>query len=261
MATKFIVLAHGILGFGHVGPVPSFINYFNGVANHLRHQGHEVAEPQVNPIGSIAHRGDALARAILKLPAGRKVHVLAHSMGGLDARHALANVPGVAARVATLVTIGTPHRGSPVADAVQDRTHPLFASIPQALVDQLEHNAAALANLTTAFAGAFDDDTPDVAGVRYMNVAGDASRGGHELFFLQLAAAVGGITGEINDGVVTRSSALRPGHEHLPDWPVDHAGEIGWSFDTPLPIVVDLPSMLAPAHIRRYDALVDALVD
>jgi triacylglycerol lipase len=182
-------------------------------------------------------------------------------MGGMDARHAITNVPGVSARVATLVTIGTPHRGSPVADAVQDRTHPLFASIPQALVDQLQNNTDALENLTTAFAGAFDDDTPDVAGVRYVNVAGDASRGGHELFFLQLAAAVGGLTGEINDGVVTRSSALRAGNEHLPDWPVDHAGEIGWSFETPLPIVLDLPLIPTPPHLRRYDALVDALMD
>jgi len=260
MATKFVVLAHGVLGFGHLGPVPSFINYFNGVAGHLRDQGHVIVEPQVNPIGSIARRGDQLAGAILALPPGRRVHVLAHSMGGMDARHAITNVPGVSARVATLVTIGTPHRGSPVADAVQDRTHPLFASIPQALVDQLQNNTDALENLTTAFAGAFDDDTPDVAGVRYVNVAGDASRGGHELFFLQLAAAVGGLTGEINDGVVTRSSALRAGNEHLPDWPVDHAGEIGWSFETPLPIVLDLPLIPAP-HLSRYDALVDALMD
>src|SRR5262245_25202212 len=141
MAGKFIVLAHGVLGFGHTVPIPPFINYFNGVAHHLRRNGHTVAEPQVNPIGSIARRGDELAAAILALPAGRKVHVLAHSMGGLDARHAITKVPGVSARVATLVTIGTPHRGSPVADAVLDRTHPLSAAIPPVLADQLEANA------------------------------------------------------------------------------------------------------------------------
>ena len=261
MAAKSIVLAHGILGFGHSVPIPPFINYFNGVASHLRRKGHVVAEPMANSIGSIAQRGSQLAAAILALPPGRKVHILAHSMGGLDARHAITKGRGVSARVATLVTIGTPHRGSPVADAVADRTHPLAAAIPPVLVDQLQTNAGGLENLTTEFAGRFDDDTRDVAGVRYMNVAGDASRGGHELFFFQLAAAVGGLTGEVNDGVVTRTSALRAGHEHLADWPVDHAGEIGWSFQTPLPIVFELPLIPTPPHFDRYDALVEALRD
>ena len=54
------------------------------------------------------------------------LHVIAHSMGGLDARYAIRNVPQVADRVKTLVTIGTPHRGSPVADAVVARTGPLL---------------------------------------------------------------------------------------------------------------------------------------
>src|SRR5262245_18400728 len=141
MAGKFIVLAHGVLGFGHGVPVPPFVNYFNGVGIQLRRQGHVVEEPTVNPIGSIAQRGGQLAAAILALPTGRKVHILAHSMGGLDARHAITNVPGVSARVATLVTIGTPHRGSRTADAVADRTHPLSAAIPPVLADQLEANA------------------------------------------------------------------------------------------------------------------------
>ena len=94
-----------------------------------------------------------------------------------------------------------------------------------------------------------------------MNVAGDASRGGHELFFFQLAAAVRGLTGEFNDGVVTRTSARRVGHEHLPDWPVDHAGEIGWSFQTPLPIPSEVPLIPTPPHFDRYDALVRELRD
>ena len=64
-------------------------------------------------------RGEQLAAAILRqVPGAEREHIIAHSMGGLDARHAIAHVPGLAGRVATLVTIGTPHRGSPVADAI-----------------------------------------------------------------------------------------------------------------------------------------------
>src|SRR5207344_275133 len=45
----------------------------------------------------------------------KKVNVIAHSMGGLDARYAIARL-GLGDRIASLTTIGTPHRGTPVAD-------------------------------------------------------------------------------------------------------------------------------------------------
>ena len=250
MAGRTIVLAHGILGFGEF--TFPFVNYFNGVAAHVhRRSGDTVIAPQVNPIGSVAHRGGQLAAEILGQPqAGGKLHIIAHSMGGLDARHAITHVAGVRERVATLVTIGTPHRGSPVADAIVKGSGPILDHVPRWLKEQLQGNSEALRDLTTAVASQFDAATPDAAGVRYVEVAGDASRGGEELFLFRLAAAIGQIEG-INDGVVTRASALRNGHEHLSDWPVDHAGEVGWSVTSNL-----LPS---PAHLARYDAIVDAL--
>jgi triacylglycerol lipase len=260
MAQHTIVLAHGILGFGNLLGVPTLVNYFNGVAAHLRRQGHTVLAPQVNPIGSVQQRGEQLAAAILRqLPESGEVHVIAHSMGGLDMRHALAHIPELAERVATLVTIGTPHRGSPVADAIADPTEPLFAHIPTFLVRMLERNAGGLHDLTTPVGIHFDETTPDVDGVRYLEVAGDASQGGHELYLFQLAAVIGRLQGAVNDGVVTRTSALRDGHEHLDDWPVDHAGEIGWSFDSPVPIEIERPLVPPPPHFARYDAIVALL--
>ena len=259
--SETIILAHGVLGFGSLTGVPSLVNYFNGVALHLRRQGHTVISPQVNPIGSVRQRGEMLAAIIgEQVAAGDRVHIIAHSMGGLDARHAISKVSGFSNRVKTLVTIGTPHRGSPVADAIVNRAGPLFPHIPTFLLDKLESNAPALHDLTTEAGAHFDDTTPDAQGVRYIEVAGDASKGGHELFLFQLAAVIGKISGEVNDGVVTKSSALRPEREHLPDdWPVDHAGEVGWSFDSPVPIVAELPFVPTPAHLLRYDAIVSAL--
>src|SRR5205814_1408651 len=49
-----------------------------------------------------------------ELPAG-PVHVIGHSMGGLDARFMVAKL-GMETRVLSLTTVGTPHRGSPFAD-------------------------------------------------------------------------------------------------------------------------------------------------
>jgi triacylglycerol lipase len=260
MAQRTLILAHGILGFGRLPALSAVVNYFNGVARHLERQGHVVFAPQVSPIGGVVERGQQLAAAILKVPAPDEgLHVIAHSMGGLDARYALSFVDGVAARVKTLVTIGTPHRGSPVADAIEHRTDPLFARLPDFLVQALEDSGGGLHDLTTPVATARDAATPDVAGVRYIELAGDASQGGHELLLFQVAAAIGELRGEVNDGVVTRASALRNGTEHLDDWPVDHAGVIGWSLATPVPIEFEVPLLSPPPHFARYDAIVTML--
>jgi triacylglycerol lipase len=251
MAT--IVLAHGLFGFG-APPfgLPSFVNYFNGVARHLKSLGHDVEEPQVNPIGSVADRGKRLAAAIAVAAKehGEPVHVIAHSMGGLDARYAISNVFKGPTPVNKLTTIGTPHFGSPVADAIANPADPLFAHIPAMLLIPLQTNAGALHDLTTGVGRNFDKVAPDMEGVTYVHIAGDASRGGPELFFFQLAAAISTMKGEINDGVVTRSSALRlTGGEPpknvtiLPDWPGDHASEIGWTLT------------LESSHLDRYAAI------
>ena len=271
-----ILLAHGVLGFGADLKVRLPAQYFNGVAAHLEGQGHRVFAPSVDPIGTIARRGRQLAERILEVPLepGEKLHVIAYSMGGLDARHALSKITDeglserVAARVATLVTVGTPHRGSPVADAITNPSLPLFQKIPPLLRDAFLDAAPALAYLTTEAAARFDRETPDVPGVRYIEVAGDAVKAGKGLFVFQLAAAIGGIKSEVNDGVVTRASALRDGtgHEHLDDWPVDHAGAIGWSFPSLLlfnarhfPVKFRLPWLPPPAHLERYDEIVARL--
>jgi triacylglycerol lipase len=255
---KHLLLAHGVLGFGAIEILPSLVNYFNGVGRHLRRRGHDVIEPQVNPIGSIADRGNLLGAVIMNVPlgAGDKLHIIAHSMGGLDARHALAHVPHVKDRVATLVTIGTPHKGSPVADAVVARSGPLLALCPPLVLEQLGRNAAALHDLTTAAVTQFNAVTPDVPGVKYMAVAGNAASGSGELLLFRLAAALGQITNEVNDGLVTRTSAHRSGYELLDDWPTDHGGEIGWTL--PFAPAFDVP-FFAPPHLERYDDIVGRL--
>jgi len=265
MTNLSIVLAHGVLGFG--GPANSLVSYFNGVAAHLGDQGHHVFEPQVDSIGTVEDRGSELAAKILDWQqkmslTTQPVHIIAHSMGGLDARYAISKVKGFAPHVATLVTIGTPHRGSPVADAVETGTGPLAGQIDPWLSDRLRRQTGALHSLTTAFAATFDPATPDDPHVRYLEVAGDASRGSaQELLLFELASRIGQITGEINDGVVTKASALRPGHEHVvPDWPVDHAGEVGWGVLTP-PLFFGHPLLFfpPPPHLARYDAIVAQL--
>jgi triacylglycerol lipase len=260
MARATIVLAHGILGFGRFAALPIMpVRYFNGVADHLERQGYNVIEPEVDPVGSVKLRGETLARTLKHLLTEEEVHVIAHSMGGLDARYALALCPELAEFVKTLVTIGTPHLGSPVADAIVERTGPLFGHIPPLLLEPLEAIAGGLEDLTTAKCAEFNADTPDVAAVRHIAVAGDAAKSRQELLLFQLAAAIGNLTGEVNDGVVTRSSALREGYEQLEDWPTDHAGEVGWSLDSIRLPGSELLHIPPPPHLAWFDAIVSML--
>jgi triacylglycerol lipase len=120
-----IVLAHGILGFKKL----LGIDYFNGINKRLKDKFKaNVLVTEVDPTKSVEYRGKQLRNQILDalritesnltLNANQKVHIIAHSMGGLDSRFILSpqNPDHIAEQVTSLTTIGTPHQGSPVAD-------------------------------------------------------------------------------------------------------------------------------------------------
>jgi len=65
-------------------------------------------------------------------------------MGGLDARHMIVD-GGMAERVATLTTIGTPHYGSPVADRIAQVGGSLFLQVLDRVLD-----VDGVADLTTS---------------------------------------------------------------------------------------------------------------
>jgi pimeloyl-ACP methyl ester carboxylesterase len=107
-----IVLAHGYLGFGALGP----LSYFNNVGQILAQMGaKEVHATDVLPKGSISQRASELAAQIRQYVPNGKVHVIAHSMGGLDARFLIGNGQG-REMIATLTALGTPFRGTLAAD-------------------------------------------------------------------------------------------------------------------------------------------------
>lgn len=256
-----IVLAHGLLGFDKLLPGPFLSpHYFNGVAAHLTNKGHNVIEAKVDAMGSVRHRGDQLAEILRNAMPGEPLHIIAHSMGGLDARHAITNRKDIVTRVKTLVTIGTPHLGSEVADAVVSKVGPLFNAIPTVLLDQLQNSGGAISDLTTEKSIPRDKVTLDQDGIKYIEIAGDASKAGNELLLFRTSAEIGQLTHDVNDGMVTKSSALRNKPSQKPDWLVDHAGEIGWGLGSPVPIepLLHTPFLLTPAakeHLARYEMI------
>ena len=84
----------------------------------MRRHGFTVFAPRVNFAASVRERAKELAQAVRKIleeTESSKVHIIAHSMGGLDARRMIVD-EDMQDSVATLTTIGTPHCGTTIAD-------------------------------------------------------------------------------------------------------------------------------------------------
>jgi triacylglycerol lipase len=126
----------------------------------------KVYQTRVPPASSVAKRAAVLADAIRDVPE-RKVNIIAHSMGGLDARYAIGKLH-VAGRVASLTTIGTPHRGTPVADA---GTYMLGEKLGiRRILGAVGLGLDAFYNVTTDHMAVFNREVPDARGVRYFSV-------------------------------------------------------------------------------------------
>lgn len=117
-----IVLAHGIARFSILseilinnGTIPNDDNlhYFKGIASHLRANGFTVHTTNVDFAGPVDDCARELADQVKNID--RKVHIIGHSQGGLNSRHAIVD-HGIADNVAILTTINTPHNGSSFAD-------------------------------------------------------------------------------------------------------------------------------------------------
>ncbi|MCB0265163.1 MAG: alpha/beta fold hydrolase [Calditrichaeota bacterium] len=128
-----IVLSHGIarpdylvdsvfrtlnLSLYDFSLVSDRFHYFRGIASYLRKHDFEVYHTSVSFAADVETRAEDLKKEILKIiekTKTDKVHVIAHSMGGLDARHMIVN-HDMAEKISSLTTIGTPHWGTSVAD-------------------------------------------------------------------------------------------------------------------------------------------------
>jgi len=227
-----VVLVHGLFGFDRIGVPGARFDYFRGIAKHLATLGCDAHAVRLPMAGSVPARARELVQAIDALPHDR-IDLIAHSLGGLDARYALAHL-GLARRVRSLVTVGTPHRGTPIADLL----HHGPLDWVRRLVASLGMPIEALEWLSTASLAQFNRDVPDVTGVRYASVVGGMHRA-DSVVPLALVAAhryLRRVAGP-NDGLVPVSSQYWG--ETLAEIEADHFAQIGWrvsmrsTFDAP----------------------------
>jgi triacylglycerol lipase len=210
-----VVLVHGLFGFDKIAR----FHYFRGIAGHLDSLGCTAHAVRLPPAKSVPERARVLVDAIAQLP-GDRFDLIAHSLGGLDARYALAKL-GLADRVRSLVTIGTPHRGTPLADLATEGG-PL--AIARKAIAAVGVSLAAIDWLSTAALERFNEDVRDVPGVRYACVVGGITSGAA----LPLSAAhayLKSVAGP-NDGLVPVSSQYWG--ETLAEIEADHFQQIGW---------------------------------
>lgn len=111
--TKYpIILAHGI-----VLKDIAFFKAFGRIEKTLGRAGYRVYTAKTDGFGLIETNAAQLKTyidGVLEREHADKVNIIAHSKGGLDAKYMIEEL-GMEDKVASLTTLCTPHRGSPVA--------------------------------------------------------------------------------------------------------------------------------------------------
>jgi triacylglycerol lipase len=216
-----IVLVHGLLGYDELRMGGWTVSrYFAGVPSFLRQAGNRVLAPRLSPTAGVASRAAQLKAFLDREVADEPVHLLAHSMGGLDCRYMISRLD-MGQRVRTLTTIATPHRGTAFADWGVQR----FGRIFKPFLDWLDVPAEAFFDLTTDRCREFNDQVPDAPGVRYSSVVGryNGELSAPEwLFPYHIVLEAEGA----NDGIVSIASATYG--ERTEVWDGDHLSLVNW---------------------------------
>jgi triacylglycerol lipase len=111
-----IVLIPGIFAFDTIAG----IDYWYKIPSALQSQGATVHVPKINAFDSSAKRGEDLIAQLEQIRAAsggtvKKFNLIGHSQGGVTARYVMNVRPDL---VASVTTLHSPHKGSPLADLV-----------------------------------------------------------------------------------------------------------------------------------------------
>lgn len=203
----------------------------------LRSHGVWAYAPHVDPYGTLDVRASAWARRlgiVLDETGAEKVNLVAFSSGGLDAR-VLATERDWADRIASLVTLSTPHRGTALADYVL-RQPDMLRAFAVGVMDTLGRAAyetappeaeEAVAELAPEAVAARFDPGATIPGVWCASFTSRAGKGTDVPMYPPLVVPnriLYGLAGR-NDGIVPTASMAWG--EDLGCIDADHARQIG----------------------------------
>ncbi|KAF8167720.1 Alpha/Beta hydrolase protein [Crassisporium funariophilum] len=171
-----VVFCHGLLGFDSVTiglPMAPFeVTHWRGIKEVLEENGTEVLITRVPATSSPVDRAKVLEERISAVYPGRSVHLIGHSMGGLDCRYLTTHLTHRTFQVLSITTIATPHRGSSFADHFLSTVGRTRMPSVLSLLDLLPNgggDGTAFECLTLESMRRFNEETPDVPGVRYFS--------------------------------------------------------------------------------------------
>jgi triacylglycerol lipase len=252
-----LVFHHGFMGGKKMGT-------FVGVDAQFKKRGCKVLVTEVAAVDTAEVRAKQLKTQIddfLTKTGAAKVHIIAHSQGGLDARYAISKL-NLGDIVASLSTISTPHRGTKLADIALDKTSPLAQKALVAMINIMGTKAnssspdpdtlAAIKSMSVSYMeGTFNNDVKDVSGVIYQSwgsqTGSDTKDKVKALLFIPNMILKN--NGGMNDGVVAVDSAKWGTYNGTLD--ADHLDLIG----------IQILDFLSPfKHSKFLDGLVDDLI-
>ena len=222
-----------------VAVVTDGLHYFRGIKSFLDADGFSTHHTRVGFASRLAERSadlKAQVTDILKQTGAAKVHVIAHSMGGLDSRAMITRL-GMADKVASLTTIGTPHHGTSFADYKLKRGG-------QELIEKVSNavDFRGFEDLTTEACRKFNDEARNAEaanGVYYQTYSASEGRDATFIFLQPSWDIIKKEEGE-NDGLVSLTSQAWQSEIVGADgkkkqvvqkkFPVqaDHLNEVGW---------------------------------
>lgn len=216
-ATKYpILMVHGAF-FRDI----KHLNYWGRIPGDLTDNGATVYFGNHQSAAAIRDSAKELAariRSIVEETGCEKVHVIAHSKGGLDSRAALA-YEGIAPLVASVTTVNSPHHGCHFADfllnhadeSLRNKVAAAYNTAARVLGDKEPDFLAATRDLTASSCAAFNQETEGEAGhiegilCRSIGSKMDRATGGQ--FPLNFSYLLASFFDGPNDGLVSETSA------------------------------------------------------
>jgi triacylglycerol lipase len=222
------------------------LHYFRGIKSFLDDDDFDTHHTRVGFASSLVARSadlKAQVEVILKATGAPKVHIIGHSMGGLDARAMIARL-GMADKVASLTTIGTPHHGTSFADVrLKSGGDKLIEAVSKAV------DFRGIGDLTTEACRKFNDEARDAEaanGVYYQTYSASEGRDATFVFLQPSWDIIKKEEGD-NDGLVSLTSQAWQSELVSGDGksrkkivqkkfadssgnvvPADHLNEVGW---------------------------------
>ena len=155
-------------------------NYWGRIPQELADNGARIFYGNHNSALPVEQAGEELKNRILEIlreTGCEKVHIIAHSKGGLDARYAISCL-GMDAHVASLTSVSVPHRGTPLAgkllsltpDKVVAAVGRQYGKLFSKLGDDSCDFMGSVNGLTPERCGQLNQLMPDREGVLYQSV-------------------------------------------------------------------------------------------